>query len=276
MKLQRTGYTEGDLIFCNYLKNTFNLYNDKVLNNIEYTFINWLYTTSGWYDKSIKGKYFDMDVVSILNSKVYKEFINLYMQSVTNSDHLILLFHENYFEKYISYLPLFKHKVKYKTIKLFDEYPWNSHKIYPLISNAKILVISSFDELIYEQYNNGNIYKIYNTFPVIKKLHTINFPYCFLNSGPDQNILETIEKIIEKIKSIDFDIALVGCGSSAAIIVDQITKMGKTGISMGSDIASMFGIVPGKEEKKYWITNIPKKYIPKIYRKIENGRYWIG
>ena len=54
--MYRLGYTESTLLFVYYLNTIHNIdYIDKNL-------VNWLYSTSGFYDKKIKGDYFNFDV----------------------------------------------------------------------------------------------------------------------------------------------------------------------------------------------------------------------
>jgi prolyl-tRNA synthetase len=85
MKYQRPGYTETTVMFLEYLKK------DKP--RIEW--INWLYTTSGFYDKEIVGSYFwQYDTKKILESKNYTKFIREYTQALKNSDKLCPMFHK--------------------------------------------------------------------------------------------------------------------------------------------------------------------------------------
>jgi hypothetical protein len=277
MKIQRSGYTETDLIFCNFLKNQLNI-KDSLLDTIEKNFINWLYTTSGWYDKNINGSYFDIDYISVLNSYVYKEWIHQYSMALKNSDHVTLLFHRDQFKDYTDkYLSVFINSFQINHDPKLDGYWTHANTIHHLLKNKKVLVISSFGKLIYNQYISNNIFYINHNFPIFASLEYIDFPYCFFNSGPHQNGLETLDNITNEIQKIDFDIALVGAGSYAAILTDRIhSTLNKSSITMCSGIARMFGIDPGSDEKPYWVTKIPEEYIPKDYIKIESGRYWIG
>jgi hypothetical protein len=275
MKLQRVGYTEGTLLFCNYLTDTIGI-EKQLIDPIEKHFVNWLYSCCGWYDKNISGSYFDINYNQVYQSSNYKNFLETYRKSIENSDHLIFLLHDGYFNNYLNYKPNFISNLKCNFFPQYSGYWFHSEQIYHLLTNKNVLVISSFDELINQQYNSGNVYKIFQDFPRMKNLSTINFPYCFFNNGPHKNSFETIEYIMSQIDKIEFDIALVGAGPNAAIIVDKIFQAGKSAMTMCSGITKMFGIDPGAEPKEYWITTIPPKYIPQNFDKIENGRYWIG
>ena len=79
-KCQRTGLTEGSLIYNEWLK-TKGLYRKDT----EAEFINWLYTTSGWYDKDITGSYFDIDVEAVKKSENYQRFLREFKDSLKDS-----------------------------------------------------------------------------------------------------------------------------------------------------------------------------------------------
>lgn len=275
MKLQRIGYTEGTLLFCNYLKNTIGV-DKQIIDPKEALFINWLYSSSGWYDKDLSYSYFDMNYDEVYQNSNYHKFLNVYKNSMENSDHLIVLLHEYYVNNYLNHKPSFISSLKSNWSQHYANYWCHSEKIYDLLNSKNILVISSFDELIYSQYHSGNIHKIFHDFPVFKSLSTINFPYCFFNNGPHHNSFETIDYIMDQVQNYEFDIALIGAGPHGAIITDKIVKLGKSAITMCSGITKMFGIDPGSEHKDFWVTTIPEQYIPKNFEKLENGRYWIG
>lgn len=277
MKLQRTGYTETDLLFCDFLKKNKDIDIESVT-AIEKTFINWLYTTSGWYDKQITGSYFDIDYDRVVLTNIYQSWLNSYRESIIQSDHVNILVHSGHFSKYMDrYWQSFVDSLQIKSNKSYENYWFHSDRIYPLIKNKKVLVINGFGKLIYNQYISGNIYSIYPNFPEIVNMSYIDFPYCFFNNGPHNNGFETLEFIMNKIADIKFDIALIGAGAYGAIITDKIHRcLYKDSITMCSGISKMFGIDPNKKNDPLWITNIPTEYIPNNFNKIENGRYWIG
>ena len=68
----RLGLTETTLLFYYYLENILNIdLNNLKLIHSDYEIINWLYSTSGFYDKTINGTYFDIDVKKAKKSNVY-------------------------------------------------------------------------------------------------------------------------------------------------------------------------------------------------------------
>jgi hypothetical protein len=273
MKLQRPGYTETTLVFLQYLKSK--KINDNFSEQEEDVFINWLYSTSGMYDKKIQGSYFDINTQAVKQSDFYQKWIKEYENAIKNCDFLIPLLHnvkykETHEIEFIDFL-----NPKNKENKQYYNYWCNHFVLYPLIDGKKILIISSFAELIKQQLLSGNLNKIFNKFPKIE-IESLQFPYTFLNDGPNENSFETLEIIFKEIIKIEFDIAILSCGAYAVLLAERIhNTLRKDVISIGSKITQMFGIDPLKKDKSEgWITEIPEKYIPNYYLKIEGGNYW--
>jgi len=273
MKLQRPGFTETTLIFLQYLKNK--SIKDDIIEKEEDVFINWLYSIAGMYDKKIQGSYFDIDTEAVKQSNFYQKWLKEYELAIKDCDFLIPLLHNVEYKKtheneFINFL-----NSKNKENPQYYNY-WCRHSaLYPLLDGKKILIISSFAELIKQQLLSGNLYKIFDNFPKIE-IEPVQFPYTFLNNGPNENSFETMELIFNKIEKIQFDVAILSCGAYAALLGEKIhNNLKKDVISIGSKITQMFGIDPSKKEKKEgWITEIPENYIPNYYLKIEGGGYW--
>ena len=67
MKIVRLGMTESGLLFLTYLSKNFDLTPEvkaAVSRNIM-NLTNWLYTTSGYYDKSVNGNRFNFDATAL-------------------------------------------------------------------------------------------------------------------------------------------------------------------------------------------------------------------
>jgi hypothetical protein len=156
------------------------------------------------------------------------------------------------------------------------------HEFFDYMIEKKVLVISSFDGLIKQQFDSGNVYKIYPNFPIVKSLHVFKFPYCFFNNGPHNNYFETLDVVFDQLKSIDFDIALLACGSYGHMLCHRIhDELNKEAIYVGGSITNLFGILSTREREsnkivtnEYWITEIPDEYKPPNYKMVENGCYW--
>ena len=285
MKIIRLGMTETSLLFLTYVSRYCNVdvQVKKYISKFILSMVNWLYSTSGYYDKSVNGTHFNFDV-SALNQNYFK-FINHLEQCVENCHETQFFFHGGIVSELFnafkdSFLAHYK-ITNFQSLngtKFYDRID----SIFDCMANRKVLAISSFDGLIQLQYTSGNVYKIYNKFPQIQALHTIKFPYCFLNNGPHNNYHETLEAIFNEIKTIDFDIALLGCGSYGHMLCHLIDKeLKKDAIYIGGSIQTIFGILSSREKKcsnlpvnEYWITEIPEEYKPPNYKMIEDGCYW--
>lgn len=285
MKIVRLGQTESSLLFLTYISRAFNLDKDtkKIISKIILSLVNWLYSTSGYYDKNVKGKHFDFDITAL--NKNYFNYINHLEQAISNCEITQFFFHEGFVMKLLNIYKndfIEKYNIKNFTILNGTEFQDRINDIFNYMENKKVLVISSFDGLIQQQYDSGNLYKIYEKFPKILSLQTIKFPYCFSNNGPDNNYFETLENIFNQIKNIDFDIALLGCGAYGHMLCHKISEeLNKDAIYVGGSIQTLFGILSSREKhhgkikyNEYWITTIPEEYKPKDYKLVEDGCYW--
>jgi hypothetical protein len=284
VKLQRPGYTETTLLVCHFLRARLHTnlpgtpigLSDEQLKGIEEKYIHWLFSTSGFYDKAVRGTYFDINCDDVSNSHAYHEWIRRYENSLRDCDYLIPLIHLKYFsallvDEYINSL-----SSRNRENAHWQGYWWDHARLYPLLAGKTVLVVSSFAELIEQQYRSGNVHRIHATFPVLRDLIPLTFPYTFLNNGPDSDALKTLDRIYHQICSLDFDIALISCGSYGCILADLIhSDMRRDAVTLGSGIGPMFGIDPRKDGEKFWISEIPAAYRPPGYDKIEEGRYWI-
>ena len=277
----RLGATETTLLFFYFLDNYEKYYCVDLPDKLKYAdaqkyFINWLYSTSGFYDKEIKGSYFDFDGDYILKSTIYNEYFSklLFIIKDTNSP-VILVFHDtdeslSYFKnKFLEYIDYNNKIKKYENMLQFME-------------NKNILIINNLGSLMKKQFESGNIDKICNEFPKnVKSIEYFENGYSFLNSGPDSSLLETAQNIIEKIKYLNFDGAIISAGAYSCILADDINKkLGKETFIMGGNLPLYFGISTKriitwcKEYINEYFISVPDSMKPLNYEKIEDGCYW--
>lgn len=277
LKIQRSGFTETNLIFINSLRPI-----DKLMEELRHLDIQRMYSKAGFYDKTISGTYFDINYQQALTSPVFNKWLEEYKASLINCDYLEPMSHIRAYDKYKPYrkqLNDFIDSLSHNNIvyqPVYHNYWIKPEKIYPLLTNQKILIVNSFGSLIVSQYISGNVHKIFPNFPNLLDIDYIDFPYTFFNNGPHGNFFETLEHTLQLIANKTFDIVLVSCGPYGCIMCDRILqRFHKPAYTIGSGITPMFGIQPNKNEP-YWISKIPKEYIPDGFEKIEKGRYWIG
>jgi hypothetical protein len=284
MKIVRLGQTETSLLFLTYFSKNFQL-EPQLKRNISkliLSLLNWLYSTSGYYDKNVKGTYFDFDVTA-LNKNFFKYIEHLQI-AVSNCETTQFFFHDSTMQllKQCQKEFIEKFNIRNFTILNGTEFQDRIDDILKLFENKKLLVITSFDGLVKQQYESGNLYKIYEKFPKLQNLETYKFPYCFNNSGPHNNYFETLESVFNDISKIDFDIAVLGCGAYGHMLCHKIdADLHKDAIYVGGSIQTLFGILSSREKQhgkikynEYWITTIPEEYKPSNYKSVENGCYW--
>jgi len=288
MKITRLGMTESGLLFLNWVYKNVNLKpEDKqiVMKNIM-NLTNWLYTTSGYYDKSVNGTKFNFDHTA-LNDNYYK-FIEHLEISVKECKESRFYFHDGVIMNLYNQL-----KVPFTThYKITNMVLLNNTKsidniapTFNLMRGKRVLTISSFTELMKQQYASGNVYKLGIDFPIVQSVDGVTTPYCFLNNGPHNNYFETLDSIFNEVKQKQFDLAIIGCGSYGHMLTHKIHKeLNKDAIYIGGTVTNLFGILSSRELKygmgkdvklnKYWITSIPESYRPSNYKNIEDGCYW--
>ena len=270
----RLGYTETTLLFFYYL-------DLQKIRNSEYVdsqnnLINWLCSTSGFYDKNICGSYFDFDANKIKNLDVYNNYFNRLLNIVKNSNtKLVFCFHQLH-DSLIQY--------KEEFLNYIDYYNKNNRQtnLLQFMDNKNILIINNLGSLMKMQYESGNIKKISPHNPVTaKNIDFLEPGYTFFNSGHDSSILETAEKLCDKIKTINFDCAVVSAGAYSSLLFDYIVnELNKDVFVIGGDLPFYFGILtqrtresPSDLINEYFI-NVPDEMKPLGYEKVENGCYW--
>jgi len=298
-KILRLGYTEATLLFIHWSTK----YNGmEEIPHIKSSCIQWLYTTSGYYDKTQQGNYFDVSHTN--DPPAYTKYMDSLLTIINNCDRIEFNIHD------INVNPTkiieFNNYINKKDCFISQEIVFN------FIKNKKILIISPFSHIIKYQLETGNCKKIYNNTPDVISINTYIPPYTFFNNGPHNNLLETCEDMYNDIvknsneyephnnlletcedmyndivkNSNEYESVIVSCGAYGCLLSQKLYETGKNICVVGGEIQTYFGILNGRrktynkkhnikiENERYWITNIPDKYKPLDYMKIENGCYW--
>jgi hypothetical protein len=286
MKIVRLGMTEGGLLLLIFVSKYCapDAITNQMISRSIMSLMNWLYTTSGYYDKTVKGSHFNFDATAL--NKRFFEFIRHLELAVANCDTTQFIFHHGFIMGlYERYKQQFIDHFKIRNFVLLNETHFSARipSIFSCMEGKKVLVISSFSGLIQKQWDSGNVVKAYEgSFPNIRGLSGVVAPYCFQNNGPHANYFETLDSLFEEIKKHDFDIALLGCGSYGHMLTHKIhSELGKDAIYVGGTITNLFGILSTRERihskiktNEFWVTEIPDEYKPANYKSIEDGCYW--
>jgi hypothetical protein len=273
----RLGMTESTLLFYYWLfrvkKIELTVFPEVA--ESQNTLINWLFTTSGYYDTSIGGTYFNFNGKYCSGSLNYNRYMNSLLENIRDAE--ITLCWHNVSERVIKYKEEFINHIS-TYIRSLSPCNISTEEIFKRIVNKRILIINPMSSLMKQQYISGNLLHIYPNFPSVKEFHIYENKYTFFNKGPDGSIFETAEKVCDAISGIDFDIAIVSCGAYSSVIGNYInTVLCKDVITLGGDLLSIFGIKTGRNNNgpfnEYWVS-VPDHLKPKDYMKIEDGCYW--
>ena len=157
--------------------------------------------------------------------------------------------------------------------------PWSQH-----LKNKKVLVISPFIESIKKQYTQKE--KIWSDPRILPdfELITINHPH---SPAVDDNNkystwMEMIRDIRGQMDQIDYDVALVGTGSSSLAIATHAKRNGRKGIHLGGSLQLLFGIKGRRWDNgevgnyfynENWVRPSQNE-VPKKYNLVEGGCYY--
>ncbi len=161
----------------------------------------------------------------------------------------------------------------------FSENPWTKN-----LEGKRVLVIHPFSETIKRQYSKREL--LFNNKDVLPEfeliVQTAVQTIADNRDGRFTDWFEALDYMYDRAMSVDFDVAIIGCGAYGFPLAAKIKKAGKIAIHMGGATQCLFGIKGKRWENNklymdnglinsYWIRPIEQ---PLNYNKIENGCYW--
>lgn len=154
--------------------------------------------------------------------------------------------------------------------------PWSKN-----LEGKNVLVIHPFEKSIHHNYKNRE--KLFKNPEVLPEFNLLTIKAEQNLSNTSSNYFESIQRTIDKIHQVDFDVAIVGCGASGLPIASYIKKeMNKIAIHMGGATQVLFGIIGKRWEaypqfkqiiNEYWTRPLSEE-TPSEYLNVENGCYW--
>jgi hypothetical protein len=157
--------------------------------------------------------------------------------------------------------------------------PWSS-----ALEGLKVLVIHPFEQSIREQYQNNRL-KLFWDKSVLPEfeLLTISPPQTICgNTQGFSSWLQALDSLKAQVVAMDFDAAIVGCGSYGLPISAFVKGQGKTCIQIGGATQILFGVRGGRWDDNpafrslmndAWIRPSAEER-PKNWRDAEGGCYW--
>ena len=194
---------------------------------------------------------------------------------------------------WIEHEKLIEHKMNYIKLQLgclepfFSINPWTKY-----LEGKKIVVVHPFKERIEKQYfshtqkqkrlfDNPDILPKFKSLVVIKAIQSLG--------GKDNGYntwFDALHHMEKQIDSVDYDVALIGCGAYGMPLAAHCKKMGKQAVHLGGGLQLLFGIRGrrweqefGREKFKkmlsnpYWIRPSESE-TPTIAKQVDDACYW--
>ena len=160
---------------------------------------------------------------------------------------------------------------------------YENRPIGEILAGRKVIVVTPFDDEVRAQYQKrtqvlGEDYLPEFELKTFKAVQTI----AGAKDSRFKEWFEALDYMCNRIRTIDFDIALVGCGAYSIPICDAIKQSGRSAIHMGGDIQILFGIMGKRWEEDKLIQSLRNENwihpyetsIPKNSDSVEDGCYW--
>ena len=206
-----------------------------------------------------------------------EKFIEFYNQSIKNLDILGVW---NEMEYQVNNIPEQVKLCKIRELEpWFYENPWSYE-----LKGKKVLLVHPFEESIkYQFLRKDSLYKNPKMLPDFE-LKTIKAVQTIAGQKSEfETWFDALDSMKEKIRNIDFDIAIIGCGAYGFPLASFIKNLGKQAIHLGGVTQLLFGIKGKRWEEWEHYTSLRKNNgenwiyaneIPEDYKKIEGGCYW--
>lgn len=152
------------------------------------------------------------------------------------------------------------------------------------LQNKKVLVIHPFEQSIRKQYAKREM--LFSTPNLLPEFELLTLKAVQTAAGEkDERFttwFEALEYLRDEAYKIDFDIALIGCGSYGLPLAAEIKKMGKQAIHLGGGLQILFGIKGRRWDENPMINQFYNEHwiypdeseTPKASSLVENSCYW--
>ena len=219
----------------------------------------------------------------------YEAFCNKYLESIEDSTYLAsfqfnsrnIVKIQNFFSQKYNIKQIHSRSLEPFYVCLDNEIPWTHY-----LKHKKVLILSPFVESFKKQLsNNFQIFKDKKIFLDDQQFVFYKTYQTIAGNKLHNNWLETFELMCNDIEKIDFDVALLGCGSYGLPLCNFIYSLNKSSIYIGGGLQLLFGVMGKRwEANKMWNKIIEEnntKFIRpnnneciKNQNSIEQGCYW--
>jgi hypothetical protein len=162
--------------------------------------------------------------------------------------------------------------------------PWTSS-----LRGERVLVVHPFAESIRQQYAKRTwLFEDERVLPRFEALLTLETVQSVAgNPTRFETWFDALDAMCSVIKSMDFDVALIGAGAYGMPLAAYVKKLGKKAVHMGGVTQILFGIMGRRWEKPipggyppltrffndHWTRPLPKE-TPPGFEGVDRGAYW--
>jgi len=138
---------------------------------------------------------------------------------------------------------------------------WTLFRVFSdVLPGKKVLVISAFSESITQNFHNRHSFFKNYDYPDFSLL-VYNTPITYANLPdefyPDQDWFQTLERMKADIAKLDFDVALLSCGSYGLALGDYIQRqLKRNAVYIGGVLQLYFGIMGRRYENPFFTSQI--------------------
>jgi hypothetical protein len=278
----RLGMSESSLLLMYYIENYIIGYNKELLTTHRKHILNWLYSTSGFFDITIKGKYFDFDSQydNIIYSKTYRNYFYNLLEFIRTNQFTEFYFKAHNLGKPLNmYIPTFYQYIGKKQ----SEYV-TRNILYKELNGKRVLLMHNLSELMIQQYNSGIVKRIYAKFPRVELFIPFKIGYTFMNRPMNNcnNIIERadlIEYTLDHyIETNNINFVIISCGAYSNIFAQKLHAKGISYATIGGELEHEFGIITNRHkthpEINHLFIKVPDELKPENHKEIEDSCYW--
>jgi hypothetical protein len=276
--MYRLGMTESTLLLFYFFDHVLQCPSSKLYNDQQNYLINWLFSTSGFYDKTVKGNYFDFDAENIKKQPdgVYLKYFRALLNIVrTVKQRVVFNFHKIHPElstdEFYEYIERAEH----------PEYDEEAEFLKALGEHKNIVIVNNLGQLMKRQYDTGG------ALPSLPEFESVDYymnGYSFLNNGVHRNIFETADSIccdLQKQLTGKQTLVVVSAGAYSTFIAYFLShKCNKSVFVIGGNLPFYFGIRTNRVVKFFadridsTFVTVPESLKPKCHKLIEDSCYW--
>ena len=179
-------------------------------------------------------------------------------------------------------IPFFDKNIVFGELSEMEPYdylqPWSR-----ALKGKKVLVVHPFADTIVKQYSKRDLLWVNKDVLPEFELHTIKAVQSIAGEKTQfNNWFDALHYMENQMDSIDYDIAIIGCGAYGFSLAAHAKRSGKKAIHLGGATQILFGIkgkrwddmpAVNKFYNKYWVYPSADE-TPKNNKKVEGGCYW--